>query len=424
MRAIPLTAALLVSATVAVSPAFACSKGSFFGPLSGGYAFFTATATPDTVLAGAGTVTFAAGARGGHFGGDGQRSIHGQLVSADRIGGPAASGLPSGVTQVVVVPWDYDPGCRPLPWGRSARFVAPGTRGLYVAELRAQEHWAGGIPTFDLHNPGHLPYTATTRIVGMGADTTVASLLSPDQVFDFYQALPTRGQVEQERWQALGPLRAWVRAHPDQAERAPAERLLWRVLHSLSELDRRETDHPLLGTWRFTLRVPGEPARTFYARTEGHPSTSWGPSRAAEETLRGELGPLPADGYHFLAAITNRMEDLPDLGNGPLRSQAYLVARAAPDSSAGEPTWRGRIETTVLAKAFPGDPRVGDAARVAEQESAARPDGEELREDLPATFARGADGVIRVRQSFPTGNGAELLLEGEQVSRTVTRPRR
>ena len=60
-------------------------------------------------------------------------------IRVERMGGPATGRIPAGVHDVVVVPWDYDPACRPLPWGKSARWVELSEPVLFIAVLRAEE---------------------------------------------------------------------------------------------------------------------------------------------------------------------------------------------------------------------------------------------------------------------------------------------
>jgi hypothetical protein len=60
--------------------------------------------------AGAGSVTYAVDP---HYLPHCERtSIYGQVVDAERIGGPAAHGLDPSVCRVVLVPWDHLPDCR------------------------------------------------------------------------------------------------------------------------------------------------------------------------------------------------------------------------------------------------------------------------------------------------------------------------
>ncbi len=116
---------------------------------------FMGTPLPDTVLAGAGSRTFSEQA--GHFGPGTARTIYGQRVSVDRLGARARRALPAGVREVVLVPWDYGADCRPVPWSRSARWLPDTRSGLFAAQLRPREHWAGNVPTFDI-TPFMQPY--------------------------------------------------------------------------------------------------------------------------------------------------------------------------------------------------------------------------------------------------------------------------
>lgn len=417
MHIAPLTAVLLATAVLAISPAHACSKGTFSTLLADSQAFFTAQATADTLLAGAGAVSYGSG--GGHYGRTDRQGIYGQLVQVDHLGGPAARLLPQGTREVVVVPWDYDPACRPLAWGRSARWVSPGTRGFYIASLRSPERWAAGKPTFDLHNPGHLPYTGTERIREMGRDTAISSLLSPNQVFDLYQALPTADEVAEGKREALGALRRWVQAHPDLAKRPPAEMLLSRVLGSVARAELKEVDHPALGTWRFRLQVPGDSTYTFYARTEAYPTGRWTPSRTRPDPVSGQLQLAPAEGYSFLVAVSDDLDSLPEAVRARNYKQAYIKALALPDTSGEERAeWRGWLESSLLRQAFPDDPVIQSAAKEAFQHFGRRY-RQGLPDETPARFTRGMDGVLRVQQSFPLSEGGVLLVEGEQVSRKV-----
>lgn len=407
---------LLVLPLFSAPPASACSKGTFPTVVRDSVAFFIGSATPDTLLAGPGTVEYGTG--GGHYGRGDDRVIYGQLVRVERLGGPATEQLSVNVQEVVVVPWDYDPACHPLAWGESAQWVPPGTRGFYVAKLRAPEHWAGGRPTFDLHNPGHLPYTATTHIREMGRDAAIASLLSPSQVFDFYRALPAAAGIAREKTQALGALRDWVRAHPDLAERPPVERLLDEVLWTVAQEELKATDHPALGTWRFSLWVSEDSSYTFYARTTSRPTERWTPSGRDAGSGEGLLA--PAEGYTFTVAVGRRLEDLPEVAqNRRDFAFGFFSALAEADSiRAGKVFRRGWIGSELIRRAAPADPRVHRAASEVFEDYLRR-----SRQGLPlatsAQFIGGADGKLRVRQALVLSSGEELILEGAMVSSEV-----
>lgn len=419
MRTITITFALLASYVLAPIDAVACSKVGLH-LLGNSHAVFTGTAMPDTLPAGRGAISYGTG--GGHYGRGAKRSIFGQRVIVDRIGGPAAAGLPAGVREMVVVPWDYDGACDPLPWGRSARWVQPGTRGLYIASLRPAEHWVDGIPTLDVHEPGAVPYTGVYREPPPRGET--ASLLSPDELFGLYQALPPFQELRDDGPRSIAALRSWVAAHPGLAARPPAEFLLGDVRNYLRAAELRNSDHPVLGTWRFTLRLPGDSSRVFYARTEDAPDQEWG-AHTQEEAAADVLKGPPAQGYSFRVTIATRLEGLP---GAPRRADANsngsMAAMVRADSTAaGEVAWGGAIDSSILSQAFPRHPLVREAVTLADSISIERY-VEGFPEEVLARYFRGSDGILHVRQSFPLRDGRELVLEGEQVSRAVIRSKR
>jgi hypothetical protein len=253
----------------------------------------------------------------------------------------------------------------------------------------------------------------------MGPNDTLASLLSPDQVFEIYQALPTTAEIAREKSEALGSLRAWVRTHPDLATRPPAGGLLYSVLGAVDQAEMKETDHPVLGTWRFTLRVPGGSTYTFYARTESYPTSRWAPSRTQTGRVLEEVQLLPAEGYNFRVAVSEKIEDLPDSVRDMDFKQAYFNAQAHADSTVkGTTHWRGGLQFSLLQAAVPRDPRVQSAVKEMNERFSSRYN-QNLPYETPAQFTQGADGVLRVHQSFPITGGADLILKGEQVSRKV-----
>jgi len=417
MRASLLTAAVL-AIHLTSSPAHACSKFALPIPLGDSGAFFVGEASADTLHAGPGAVAYHSGH--GHYGPTDRDAIYGQVVRVDRTGGPATRLLPPGTHEAVVVPWDYDSLCRPLPWGRSARWVSPGTPGFFIAELRAPEDWVGGRPTFDLHNPGSLPYTGSETFRGIGRHD-VSSLLSPDQVFDLYRAAPTASEVADRKAESLGALRRWVQDHADLAQRPPAEMLVSFVVNSVAHAELKEVDHPVVGTWRFTVRTPGDSSYTLYARTEAHPNGRWTPSRTPVVSVPGVLPLVTAEGYNFRSAISNDIDGLPEFRSRD-HPQAYIHALAHPeDSSAERMEWRGWLDPSLLV-AIQGDRTIERAV-----EEASEHFGHRLREGLPfetpARFTRGEDGVLRVRQPFPLSDGGLVVVEGEQVSRVTVHSR-
>lgn len=407
---------------LAAAPVHACSKGAFAGSIGESEAFFTGVATVDTLLAGPGAVNY--GIRRDDSEGGGERSIYGQLIRVDRLGGPAAEQISSNVEEVVVVPWGYDPSCRPLAWSASVQWVTPGAEAFYVATLRDPEHWVDGIPTFDLHNPFNLPYTGSERIREMDRDDPITSLLSPDQMFTFYQAIPTAGAIRTEGSLALGELRDWVGANPDLAARPPAETLVSHVLGRLSQIQLTRTDHPVLGTWRFTLEVPGDTTYAFVARTRSYPTSRWRPSRESNPREPGNLTLEFAEGYTVLFTMAETLSELPTAAGerGDLANW-YLDVRAEPDSTIGERSWwRGSVESSLFKRGFPDNPILQEAAERLWERFSSRYE-QQLPAEVPARLSREPDGVLRLVQLFPASVG-NIVLTGRKISEMVVDSRR
>ena len=110
LRATGLALALLAAPA---HPLAACSQGVPWGYLLPRNVPFIGTALGDTLLAGPGAMrpVFAIG----HTGRGQPREIFGQRVRVDRMGSRARSAFPAGTTHVVLVPWDFDAGCRTVP---------------------------------------------------------------------------------------------------------------------------------------------------------------------------------------------------------------------------------------------------------------------------------------------------------------------
>ena len=405
---IALLAGLLLLAPELAAGQARCNKVAFSITLDGSIALFTGSATGDTLLAGPGS-----------FGPNAPGGIYGQVIRVDRMGGPAAARLPDSVREAVVVPWDYDVACRPLPWREGTSWAAPGTPAFYLAALRPPSQWVDGKPTFDLHNPRHLPYTATRPIPEMVGDTALASLLSPDQLFEFFQQFPTVAQMESERLLALRPVDTWVRDHPELAARPPAKMLYAFLQGMASNVPLNETFHVALGTWRFTLRVPGDSARTFYIRSEPHPADRWFPSR----TRRGAPpapARMPPEGFTILAATARTAEALPEATGNRSRHAFYYTLAYFDSSGVSGAHWRGSI-LALLRQALPGDP-AAEAAAAADLARYRERFDQGLPVAVEARYFGGPDGVLRVTEKIPLRGGGEIVLEGEQLSRTVLRP--
>lgn len=252
LRASAAAAALLLAA----EPAQACSLSDFHIFRDPALAHFVATATAETLEAGAGVVTYRWGQERGGSGPVPEPAIYGQVVEVERVGGLAAARLGGRVSRAVLVPWGYGADCRTEPWVGNPRWVEPGTRGLFTAMLRDPAHWVDGLPTFDVFNPYSEPYPqrAEPERYSEGADDPL--LLSIDEYFALIDLLPTEEEVDASAARAYAPLLAWARDNPELARRHPAKVML-QLVHGLVG-DGPSGEVSLGGTARGVLRaVPG-----------------------------------------------------------------------------------------------------------------------------------------------------------------------
>lgn len=198
----------------------------------GSISYFVATAKADTVFAGPGQVR--PSIEGGHWGPASNRAIYGQIVTIHRLEGANAADAESafagqGSREAVVVPWDYDPACQPVPWARSARWVTNPLPGFYRARLRASVEWIDGRPTYDAFHADIEPYPHGKYFERGYRNTDSAQApgaLTASEYFDLYSALPDLAEARCDPEGALARLVEWEARHPDQARRFPATRVL------------------------------------------------------------------------------------------------------------------------------------------------------------------------------------------------------
>lgn len=203
-------------------------------------AFFVATAKPDTVAAGAGSVR--PSPFGGHWGRANNRVIYGQVVTVHELGGAAAAVAESsfvgrGAREAIAVPWDYDAACQPVSWARSARWVTDAQPGFYRARLRPSTEWPDGRPTYDVYHADIEPYPHGLFFQRgyRGTDgAQTATALTATEYFGLYAALPDAATKTCDPQRALRQLADWEAAHPDVADRFPATRVVWQARRSIT----------------------------------------------------------------------------------------------------------------------------------------------------------------------------------------------
>ena len=234
---IPLLAtALLLSERVApralASPAPLCSLAPFPHGRDPNVTYLVGVALADTMLAGPGRVRPSRG--GGHWGPGRERTIYGQLVRVDTLAGARAEDLQhafaqQGARQILIVPWDYDPGCEPTFWTGSARWVEPGLTGFFTVTPRSTDHWVHGVPTFDAFAADLEPYPhgAFFRAGYRGTEALRTSAsLSPREFFEMYTVLPTWEESNRRDSTAFERASQWARDNSSLAIKYPASQIL------------------------------------------------------------------------------------------------------------------------------------------------------------------------------------------------------
>jgi hypothetical protein len=202
-----------------------CSVAPFFTAFRGPNTLILGLTRADTVPAGVGAVEPTA--HGGHWGSGRPREVYGQLVRVLQADGPEA-GVLGQDSLLVIVPWDYDPACKPTYWSRSAAWIAPDLEGSYSLRLRPRELW-GDYPIADafmadLHPYPHAPFFAAgyrgTRALQERPSLTAR------EYFSLQVAMPTPEEIRANSGSAFERLLAWEAANPGLSTRYPADEIL------------------------------------------------------------------------------------------------------------------------------------------------------------------------------------------------------
>ncbi len=216
-----------------------CSLAPFSGFRSAHQTHFIGIAAPDTVEAGPGAVKF--NLEAGHSGYPRPRLIYGQVVRIERIGGAHAEVLRehfarSSSREVILVPWDYDAGCKTSLWPGSTRWIKRDRPGFFTVTLRPQEYWVGGRPTFDAFMAALEPYPHGEfyRHGYRGTDALkTGPSLSAEEYYTLYEALPDGEEFRRDPREATKALRQWKREHPALARKYPATEILEDIQYLL-----------------------------------------------------------------------------------------------------------------------------------------------------------------------------------------------
>ncbi|MGV3710401.1 MAG: hypothetical protein ACO1Q7_16330 [Gemmatimonas sp.] len=378
---------------------------------------FIGAAKSDTVRAGPGDVEYsleqasAAPSR--------NRALYGQRVSVERVAGYAREMLPEGVREVVLIPWGASSLCHPIPWSMSVRWLEPGVRGVFTAELRAKSHWVNGVPTMDVFSPGALPYRPTTRNARNGQDAP----LSADELLDVASQLPDPELMKIDSERAGRSFLDWAKSHRDVWKRSPADEVMANVM-STSVMQHRKRIRPeIAGTWKFTASVEGEPSRVLFARTHAFPLHEWhdsSPEAMAIAALREPWDIPQMRGYEMIMGLSPTIENLYTTCANTVNHN-YMSQRAIGVSGSTPERIEGDFDIGVANVQFVRDTAfraykavkvetAGDSAAFAAAKAARG-----VREG-GVFFETGADGVMRVEKAWWLGAGRVLVIRGERVS--------
>lgn len=301
-----LVAAALASSAVARS-AEACSIRGIAVDRRPGVLRFMVAFRADTALAGAGAVK--PRNEMGHFGRGDRREIYGQLATVTDLPASSARILPPGTETVVLVPWDYAADCSTVPWGRSARWRAPGREGLMSAALRAREHWANGIPTFDIWFPQLQPYDPAAASQA-GTDSLAATAMPARQLMHLLDSLPAA------TWpvDTMAERAVIARFANDSVTRRryPIATIYGDAISRLNDARLRTVRAPFAGTLRLDVSVDGGPWRRLWVRTNPSPAHELfdQPDGAPRPEDHDPLAPYPYTGYTLMLHFAHTRDSL------------------------------------------------------------------------------------------------------------------
>jgi hypothetical protein len=154
----------------------------------------------------------------------GQRpSIVGQIVTLARVSGAAAAVVRDAGRRAVLVPWDHDTGCEPIPWTGDPRWIPRGRTGFVAARLRPRDRWVDGMPTFDVSDAWREPYSIERmRQLTVNMPEAAQALMTPEEYASLYAALPEISEWQRDPVAAVRPLREWRERNPTLAAKYPA----------------------------------------------------------------------------------------------------------------------------------------------------------------------------------------------------------
>lgn len=282
----------------AVSPRCSLTPG-FHPKLEGDGDVLLVMPREDTAAAGPGLMEVGQGP--GHAGNGVRSAIHGQVF--ELLGHARTAPEQPAASAVVLVPWDYDASCQPVPWSRSALWMRSTDTLLVSVTRRDRWHWAGVIPTYDVTALPQSIYSGRwSEAIGWraGPIDSTTPVNSPRELLEVLRRLPSSSDVLRGDEVALDGLHEWALAHPIIAGRRPASTMVTAVRQRTRVAQLMAGPVPFRGTWQLEIQGRNGLALTRWLRTESVPFVPKG---------YGEEGPF---GFEVLYNVASSAAALPD----------------------------------------------------------------------------------------------------------------
>jgi hypothetical protein len=203
-----------------------------------------ATGRADTIAAGAGEVRMERASPN-----PSAPAAYGQVFDVVRFAGADSAKLARAFERlsdkrVILVPWDYEDMCKPIPWTRGAAWVDVGSPGTFAAlHLRPEAYWVNGTPVFDVFYAYEAPYPSgilfrANRSLERNMRTDPE--LTAAEYFDLLQAMPTYQDAKVQPDSATAMVRRWQSSNPRLAALFPANSLARALLWDTGVRVRKE----------------------------------------------------------------------------------------------------------------------------------------------------------------------------------------
>ncbi|HSM07434.1 MAG TPA: hypothetical protein VLA33_00270 [Gemmatimonadota bacterium] len=340
-------------------------------------------------------------------------SSFGQLADVVRVAGAGAGPVTAATgddRSIVLVPWGFDEGCRPIGWTGSWSWATPDVEGFYRGRLRTPDDWVGGRPTFDVHAAvwEGFPDSPWRHPTSNGRE-----FLTAPELFDLYDRLPTAEAISIRPYGAVSDLVTWRREAGDLAERYPARTLLAEAF-DIAELARlRTTMLPFAGTYRVQVQRDGETLATFLLRTG---SVGSEPLTLDEETAASAsvpAAPRPAAAVAAAAGLALDEEALEDLPAACSNQRGLRAATDEADDGAAAGAlraWSAELLPHFVAFCFYDSPVLA-GLQARESAADAGPFGGAFRHEM--------DGRFSFRQAARLQDGTSVVLVGDRIDVTA-----